>query len=476
MGNSSRFYMDIMAFHKEVTGSCILNVIKFPDGSTKKVLIDCGLFQESKYSELNKVLPFNASSIDYVLVTHTHADHIGKLPYLINQGYHGNIHMSQSASKLISNALHDNYNVLKNNAKMLNEPQLYTDEDVEQTLNCIKPHDFEESFQLDKNIKVTFFMNGHLPGAVIILMQIKYHDSSKYYEDINVMFTGDYNNKNMFFDVKPIPRWVHQLPISIIQEATYGDMNSTDIDYVFERNMFDAISSNGKILIPAFSLGRAQEIPYVLKLWQDSGKLDKSIRIGLTGKLAMKYTEIFLRDGLDNREECRRFLPVNFDYVTDPESRASFLNDEHCSILISTSGMGSNGPCRTLIPEYLRNPNALIHFTGYCAEGTMGRRLHDCEKGEIVDCCGLKPRKLANVLFTSEFSAHAKADELIDFLRPFKNLKLVLVNHGEVNKKDVYANRVVNEIDPKNVGILGGEYSYRIDGYGLVKTLIPQFR
>ena len=85
-------------------------------------------------------------------------------------------------------------------------------------------------------------MNGHLPGASIVLMQTKYRDSSnKYYENINLLFTGDYNNKNLFFDVKPVPKFVYQLPISIIQEATYGDMDSTDIEYVFEKNLLNAV-------------------------------------------------------------------------------------------------------------------------------------------------------------------------------------------------------------------------------------------
>lgn len=477
MGNSNRPYVTIMALNKEVTGSGILNTINFPDGTKKNVLVDLGIYQEAEYSELNKSLPFNAYNIDYVLVTHTHADHIGRLPYLVHKGYRGDIHLSETATKLIPYALQDNYNVEKNNSEMLNEPPLYTEADVDKTLNHVKGHPFEKSFWLDENIKVTFFMNGHLPGAVIILMQIKYHDyTNKHYDDINLLFTGDYNNKNMFFDVKPLPKWVHQLPVSIIQESTYGDMNSTDVEYVFEKNILDAVSSKKKILIPVFSLGRSQEVMFLLKKWQDEGKLDKSIPIYLDGKLAIKYTELYLRDGLDNREECKKFFPENFSYISSKAERNSIIEGNGCSILLATSGMGSNGPCRTLIPQYLKNPNAVIHFMGYCAEGTMGRRLHDCQNGEIVDCCGLKVKKLATVLFTSELSAHAKADELIGFLLPFVCMKLVLINHGTNKKKDVYSDRVVNETNAKNVGILGREYLFRIDEYGLKKTLTAKFQ
>lgn len=483
MGNSSRFYIDIMALHDEVTGSCILNIIKFPDGTTKRLLVDCGLFQEAEYSELNTRLPFDAYNIDYVVVTHNHVDHTGRLPLLVKNGYRGNIHMSNTTAKLISNALSDSYKVLKNKAKMANEPQLYSDGDVDETLKLVRGHNYEETIHLtdstekNKDIKLTFFMNGHLPGAIIALMQVKYRDDSgKHYEDINLLFTGDYNNKNIFFDVKPVAKWVHQLPVSIIQESTYGNMDSTQIEYVFEKNVLSAIAQGKEVVVPVFSLGRAQEIMYILKTWQMQGKLSTDIPIYLDGKLAWGYTNIYLNDGLDNRAECKNFMPENLSFVSSQEMRNSIMEDGSCKIILTTSGMGSYGPAQTYLPTYIKRPNALIHFTGYCAEGTLGRRLYDCAKEDKVDISGLQVKKLADVQFTSEFSAHAKANELIDFLRPFENIKLLLVNHGEYEKKETYANRVIDEIDPKDVGILGREYFFRIDGYGLIKPLSTKFK
>lgn len=483
MGNTNRFYIDVMAIHNEVTGSCMLNIIKFPDGTTKRLVVDCGLFQESEYSELNKNLPFDPENIDYVIVTHNHVDHTGRLPFLVKNGYRGDIHMSNTTSKLISNALRDSYKVLKNKAKMANEPLLYSDGDVDETLKLVKPHNYEETFHLtsktekNKDIKVTFFMNGHLPGAVVVLLQVKYRDDSrKHYEDINMLFTGDYNNKNIFFDVNHIPKWVHQLPITIIQESTYGKMNSTEIKYVFEKNILGAIAKGKEIVIPVFSLGRAQEIMYILKAWQKQGKLDPDIPIYLDGKLAWGYTNIYKMDGLDNKEECKDFIPENFTFVSDPETRNTIMEDGKCKIILTTSGMGSYGPAQTYLPAYIKKANALIHFTGYCSEGTLGRRLYECAMEDKVDISGLQVKKLADVQFTSEFSAHAKADELIDFLRPFENIRLVLINHGELDSKETYANRVIDEIDPKNVGILGREYFFRIDGYGLIKPLSTKFK
>lgn len=475
MGNTNRFYVDIMALHKEVTGSCLLNIIKFPNGSTKRVLVDCGLFQETETFMYNKSFPFDAEKVDYVVVTHNHVDHTGRLPMLVKNGYRGDIHMSYTTSKLIDKALEDSYKVLKNKAKMANEPLLYSDTDVEETLKLVKGHPFNESIWLDDNIKLTFFMNGHLPGAICILMQIKYRDDShQYYEDINLLFTGDYNNKNIFFDVEPIPKWVHQLPLTIIQESTYGDMDSSEITHVFEDNILNAIASGKEIVVPVFSLGRSQEIIYFLKKLQDAGKLSKEVPVYYDGKLGIRYTSLYLKDGLDNRAECKEFLPENFTYVTSSDIRSSILEDGVPKIILTTSGMGSYGPAQTYLPEYLKRSNALIHFTGYVAEGTLGRRLYDSQKEVLVDVAGLQVKKLADVEFTNEFSAHAKADELIEFLKPFEKIKLLLINHGETKKKETYASRVIEEIDPKNVGILG-QYFFRVDGYGFVKSLTTKF-
>lgn len=475
MGNTNRFHVDIMALHKEVTGSCILNIIKFPDGRTKKILVDCGLFQETEYGELNKNLPFNPADIDYVLITHNHVDHTGRLPLLFRNGYRGDVHMSYTTTKLIPLALEDSYKVLKNKAKMNNEPQLYSDTDVDEVLQHIKGHPYEESIWLDENVKITLFKNGHLPGAVLILMQIRYHDNDKHYEDINMLFTGDYSNKNFFFDVPAIPKWVHQLPVTIIQESTYGAMDSTDIEYVFKDNILNAVEQKKEIVIPVFSLGRSQEIMYLIRQWQQEGLIDKDLPIYLDGKLAWRYTNLYLKDRLDINEEAKSFLPENFTFVADSEMRKSIMADNQPKIILTTSGMGSYGPAQTYLPAYLKRKNALIHFTGYCAEGTLGRRLYDCAKDCTVDVAGLLVKKLADVEFTSELSAHAKADELIDFLRPFEDIKLLLINHGDSEKKDIYASRAIDEIDPKNVGILGRDYFFRIDGYGLVKSMTSKF-
>ena len=159
----------------------------------------------------------------------------------------------------------------------------------------------------------------------------------------------------------------------------------------------------------------------------------------------------------------------------DNNLRPEILNNNNVKIILTTSGMGSYGPAQTYIPRILAKENALIQFTGYTAEGTLGSRLKNTPTGERVDVAGLSVIKRADVEYTTEFSAHAKADEMIEFLNQFENLKLVLLNHGEPNVKEIFSKKILDKVDTKYVGILGNEYLFRIGPYGLIKTIGTKF-
>lgn len=470
MGKGSRFYADIMAMNEEVTGSCNLVIVKFPDRETLRFVVDCGLFQEREYEELNWALPFNSENVDFCLVTHVHVDHIGRLPYMVKNGYSGPIYATETTCKLLPLALNDSFKVLSSVSKRKNVKCLYSDIDVDKTLELLKPCKYNETIQVHENVKVTFLNNGHLVGAALILVQISYDG----YEDINLLFTGDYNNKNIFFNVNPIPKWILELPLTVIQESTYGDMNTTDMHKCFKENIKKCINDDGTVVALVFSLGRAQEILYELRNMQKEGELNIEIPIYFDGKLAIKYTDLYIKDGLDIKQEMRDFLPQNLIFV-DKASRREVLEDTNKKIILTTSGMGSYGPAQTYIPEYIAREKVLIQFTGYTAEGTMGNRLKGTALGEKVEVGGVMVKKRAHVEYTTEFSAHAKADEMIAFLKQFKNLKLVLVNHGESEVKNIFAERIIDEVAPKRVGLLGRSYFFRVDSYGLVKTLSTKF-
>lgn len=481
MATKSRFYCDIMDIHDEVTGSCHLVIVKFPDGETMRFIVDCGLFQgqqvdkEEEYGDkdLNyRKFPFNAENIDFALITHVHVDHIGRLPYLVKSGYNNPIYTTNTTAMFLPLALNDSYKVLSSNAKRNNVSPLYKEEDVSKTLEMVKPCNYGSTINVNSNIRVTFFPNAHLLGAAMILVQISYIEQ----EDINILFSGDYAPKNMFTENVDLPEWVKKLRLTIVQESTYGDMDSDEIKPCFEQNILEAISKKKSIICPVFSLGRSQEIMYVLRKMQDDGKIAEDLPIYLDGKLAINYTNLYLKGQIEEIiPEMEDFLPYGIIFV-DKVTRKNVLESRQCKIVLTTSGMGSYGPAQVYIPEYLSRRNALIHFTGYTPESTMGGKLKSAKYREIVEVGGLVVKKLAKVEYTAEFSAHGKADEMIAFLKNFKEAKLILVNHGEPEVKEIFAKRILDEVKPKRVGILGREYFFRVDSYGLVKTMSTKFK
>lgn len=470
MGTKLRTYVDVMALHNDVTGSCNFLVVKMPTNETFKIAVDCGLFQEKENDLYNKDFPFEAKKVDYVFVTHNHIDHTGRLPLLIKKGYKGQIYCTPATKMLMPLALTDSCKVLKDISRRNNTKQLYDEHDVFETVASLKEVDFEETININRYIKVTFFKNGHLLGAAMILFQIQYNDE----DAINLLFTGDYNNKNVFFDVPELPNWVKELPLTIIQESTYGNMDSSEIETCFMDNISKNMENGGISVIPVFSLGRSQEILKELKEMQVKGTLDKSIPIYFDGNLAIKYTKIYLKDGFGLNDDCLNFLPENLTYV-DESIRETIINNNESKIIVTTSGSGSYGPAPLYFQKYLTNPNALIHFTGFLFEGSLGRMLKDAKVGDFVKVSGILLKKYAKIQYTSEFSAHAKADEMISFLNGLKNIKAVLVNHGEVDVKEKFAQRIANEVNAKDVAILDRNYFFRISPWGIEKSCSTKF-
>ena len=469
MGKKERFYADIMSVHPEVTGSCNIVTVRLPNGEKFHFIVDCGLFQEKEYMKRNNELMFNPDNIEFCLVTHAHVDHIGRLPFLIKKGYSGYIYTTDVTKNIMPSALKDSAKVLRESAKRNKEKAIYTESDVEHTMQHVMGYGYNQWIRINGYVRIMFLANGHLYGAAMILVQISYPGE----KNINILFTGDYNNKNIFFDLEPVPKWVYSLPLTIVQESTYGYMDSTDIMECFNDNILKCARKGGTIVIPVFALGRMQEILYYLKGLQDLELLSADIPIYVDGKLGNIYNSM-CKDGLlGTREDMRDFLPENIKFA-DKTTKGTLLQSKEAKIIVTTSGMGSHGPAQTYIPSYITRGNALIQFTGYVTEGTLGRDIKDAEKGKPVKIRGILYKKAADVEYTNEFSAHAKADEMISFLQRFENPNLVLINHGEASTKEIFARRVLDEVHPKKVGILG-QYFFRINPYGLVTSKSAKF-
>lgn len=456
----------IEAFHDKVTGSRHLVSVVFPDGDKCKFVVDYGQYREDEYLYLNKIIPFNGENIDFILLTHPHNDHIGLLPSFVKKGFYNPIYAVNDCKTIMGVSLSDSCGIIKRDAKATKQKPIYGDADVAHTLANSVCCEFNKPLQLKERIKVTFFMNGHVPGAACIFIQISYPGS----EDINILFTGDYKKENVFFDVDPIPGEVFDLPITIVTESTYGTTDSDEIQYTFKKNVSKAISEGKTIVIPVIAFHRAQEVLYTLKCMQEDGSLSTDIPIYLDGKLAQRYTKLYMQGRIKIKESMKDFLPDNLTWV-DKVSRPNVIYNSDAKIIVSSSGMGSFGPIQLYLYNLVPRKNVLIQFTCYVAGNTLGRRLKDAIKGDTVKICGVERAVHADIEFTSEFSSHAKADELINFLRQFKDIKLIIVNHGDVEVKEAFTRRIDREVQAKNVVIINRAYLYRIDRYGLCKRM-----
>lgn len=471
MGNKARMYLDVMALNPEVTGSCFLCILKLPSKECVRFVVDCGLFQEEKYEEFNYTFPFEPKNIDFALLTHNHVDHTGRLPFLFRKGFEGKVYCSKQTKTFLPLALFDSCKVLKDICKRKNIKQLYNDEDVDKVLENTIGLEFNSQTKINQNVNITLLKNGHLIGAAMILVQIHYPGE----EDINILFSGDYNNKNAFFEVDNLSNEIKEKRISLVIESTYGKMNSSEISYTFETDLLNSIEEKKTIIIPVFSLGRSQEILLKLKELQDRDILDKNVPIYFDGKLAHSYTNLYLKENEILSSERRNFIPENLIFV-DSTNRCSLLNTEECRIIVTTSGMATYGPAQVYLPYFISKRKAAILFTGYTAENTLGRILQETEKGDFVKINGLLAKKNADVFSTTEFSSHAKSDEILGLVKQFENLRAVIINHGEENEKEEMAKKVIQEIDISHVGILDREYFFRIDTWGINKTLSTKFK
>ncbi|MCI9317572.1 MAG: MBL fold metallo-hydrolase [Oscillospiraceae bacterium] len=422
-----------------VTGSCHCLEI-----NGKRILIDCGL-QQGRDDIGNQDLPFEAETIDYVLVTHAHIDHTGRIPLLVRQGFTGQIWTTRLTARLMEIMLIDSAHIQQSDAEYANrknqragrpmvEP-LYTIADAERVQGYVHTRRYGVPFELCEGVTVTFSDAGHLLGSSSITLDLVEDGVSK-----TVVFSGDIGNLN-----QPIIRDPVLLTRAdyVVMESTYGDRNHQEVwSYTSElAKVIDrTLGRGGNVIIPAFAVGRTQELLYFLRRIKQE-HLVKSVQdfpVYIDSPLASKATTIFCGDlagYLD--DEALALVKDGTNMFTFPGLRltesleeSKMLNaDMTPKVIISASGMCDAGRIRHHLKYNLWREECTVVFVGFQAPGTLGRTL--LEGAETVRLFGEDVAVLAEIENFKGLSSHADRDHLLEWAQSFENPTHFFVVHGD---------------------------------------------
>ena len=462
-----RIFFDLSDEKSRVTGTCQLFDVQFPgksygsNGYTSNIpfILDCGSFQGEEDDDLlNSSFKFDITRPEFGILTHAHLDHYGRYPMAISKGFQAPIFTSYVTKTFLREVfLEDCLKIENRHAKKKGIEPAYTISETQKMCDYMIGCAYHKEIKYNDNISIYFFDNGHVPGAVVTLVQLTYPG----YEDVNIVISGDYNNYNTFFKVNPLPQWVYNLPnLTIIIESTYGTTKISDLSPAcFIKNIVKGLNNNKIVFIPTFSFVQTQQVDYVLKEAQDVGILDTKYSIYNDGKTSIGCNNLFLEGVFKMYPHTKDFLPQNFTSVENKELRKFLQHDTTPKIIVAPSGMGSHGASRTYIDKFSTNSNALIHATGYLSPNSKLGMLRDSNNIAATLC------------YTDEFSAHAKSEVLKGFIKPFNyaNVKSIIVTHGEPDVENDFSKDLEETFGIKTY-VLSSNVTFRITSNGVVQT------
>jgi metallo-beta-lactamase family protein len=424
----------------EVTGSQHLI-----ETDSKRVLLDCGLFQgrEDETRPRNEHFNCRPRKLDAVILSHAHIDHCGNLPGLIKAGYKGDIYCTRATADIAGMMLRDSAKIQKEDAAYRNKKRgpgdpevepLYSEKDakeVNQRFRYVPIGDWEV---IDPEIRIRFLHAGHILGSAITEMEILDGEEFK-----RIVFTGDLGRRG-----KPLlndPQTVERCDV-VITESTYGDRihpDPGDVKASLQQVICDAAVKKGKVIIPAFSLGRTQLLVYLLNELRNENSLCR-VPVFIDSPLATRLTEIYRdhQDGLDaDVQETLKFDDDVFDfdgltYVRSRDESIALNKREGPFVVISASGMCENGRVVHHLKNSVADDRNTIMIIGFQARGTLGRRL--VEKREHVYIFGRRFPLRATVQTVNGLSAHADAEDLrwwFERLRDEGGCERAFIVHGE---------------------------------------------
>ncbi len=425
----------------EVTGSCHLLTI-----GKINILIDCGMFQGEE-SELNfEPFGFDPSEIDYLIVTHAHLDHIGRIPLLVREGFNNKI-ISTKATASIANLM------LRNSAGILEtkKEKLYTMTDAEAALQYFGSYlECDESMMLAEDIKITFKNAGHILGAVSVKIEFTDDDGI----EKSVIFSGDIGQDERVITA-PVQLWDKGNYIFV--ESTYGSSLHTELQLSiesFKQQILETLTNGGTVVIPSFALERTQELLYLLKQMSEKGELE-NIPVFLDSPLAINVTKTFGNyPNLFSHNVMKLILsgenPFDFKeliHTYSKEESQKINAHTEAKIIIAGSGMCEGGRVNYHLIRYLNNPKNLVLFVGFQVKSTLGEKI--CSGKNHIEILGNDVDIKANVGYVSGFSAHADQQELLDWIDHIEDIYCVYLIHGDTQQLQTLKQKVKTDLEEK---------------------------
>jgi metallo-beta-lactamase family protein len=419
-----------------------------------RLLLDCGLFQGRRQEarERNEQLPFDASSIDAVVLSHAHIDHSGNLPTLVKRGFQGCIYATSATRDLCSAMLRDSATIQESDAQFVNKRNaekglppvtpLYTVEDAVQALHLFQSVDYDHPVDILRGVRLTYRDAGHILGSASVTLEVTENGRAT-----RLAFTGDVGRKGAA--ILRDPQVLERADV-LITESTYGGRRHGPMGQAREKLaqvVGQTVRRGGVLIIPAFAVGRTQDIVYHLHELFEAGEIP-AVPVYVDSPLAINVTEVFRQHPECYDEETHQHMlhdhhadPFGFSrliYVRAVEDSKKLNTLREPAVIISASGMCEAGRILHHLRNHVGDPRTTVLFVGYQAEYTLGRKLVDGDK--VVRIFGEEQPVAAHIETIDGYSAHADEQELLEFIGAIpQRPRQVLVVHGEPDATRTFA-------------------------------------
>ncbi len=419
------------------------------EANGKRILLDCGLYQGHRKEafEKNRNLPVDPKTIDYVILSHAHIDHSGNLPQLVRQGFTGRVFARQSTTDLCDIMLRDSCFLQKRDLEYINKRRrkegkklfepLYEESDVDALMKLFVPTHLHEPREIARGLTLEFFNAGHILGSALVQLDVK----SDHGRNHRLLFSGDLGQPD-----QPILRH-YEYPSGadiLLVESTYADRlhpSADDVELRLERYLKYIDRHNSKLIIPAFSVGRTQQIIYYLNKLRERNKVPREVKVYIDSPLSQKATRIYAAHREVYNDEARRMIaegknPLEYPgmtFVGTPEESMALNETPGPMIIIAASGMCEGGRVLHHLKHAVQDPDNIILIVGFQAENTLGRRI--VEEKNPIKILGEEIPLKARVEVINALSAHADRNGLADWIREIKdNVRNAFAVHGEPEK------------------------------------------